>query len=258
MKRAYLLLLTAALLSTACETNKPVVKKYVPVMLGAGISYMPRPTSEDTVKMLNYISGGYVKTSALDNESESSNSAQLAFSRGYRSRNFNFAFGADGFLGSYSNRFFKPGDAEYFKRSNFYGYQLKTSFNVYKKINNLDFRFIGLSLSYSNEFGDFKEFRQRIHHTENFYSIPSPKIVSLGLSSELVIHDNRYVKYGMRLMVDNTLSDVAFRGLDSDQKPGGRAPRSNLSGAFFVQRKKVFLILEGGELSGRASLGYCF
>src|ERR1700733_12470314 len=75
---------------------------YEPALYHQDIVYQPKPTSFDTVKAVNYISGAF-NANSNSNYNDFLASGQINLSRGYVFNNFNLAYGAFGAIGQYSS-----------------------------------------------------------------------------------------------------------------------------------------------------------
>jgi hypothetical protein len=243
---------------SSCGTIEPVTKYYDPAMLGA-LTYMPKPLSFDSLKVSNYISGGYIQITTPYTRTgvqDIGNLAQAAFSRAHTFKSINFAYGIDGFTGSYHNTFIESGDLDYFKNKSVYGFQLKTSVNTFITSEFYDFRIIGADFSYSKEYGSFSKFREDIIGRENFYSIPETGLFSAGLSSEIVFRSRKSSdrQYGFKLGFQNTFGNLRYQGFGV-QTEKQRSLEASL--AIYLQLRKYFLIMEGSR-GGRINFGYRF
>lgn len=237
------------------------IKKYNPVFLKSGLTYTPKPVSFDSEKVSNYISVGYVnikEPSTFNNSDDAINIVNFALSRGHVFDKWNFAYGIDAFFGSYKNKFLPATDPNYFSSRAVSGVQFKTSLNLLKTAKALDFRYIGLDLSYANEFGEFSRFRKTIIGREKFYSIPKSGLFTAGLSSEIVFKgkfpDNQF---GFRFAVQNTFGDLKYQGSYDTEYEILEEKSVTVSGATYLKLKQYFLIFEIGNAT-RINIGYKF
>lgn len=227
----------------------------MPPLLGAG-QYMPKPISSDSLKTLNYLSGGFIKTTN-DSDDDVLTLGQISFSKAHQLKKLNFAYGIDAYSGAYRNKFLEQGDADNFESKNISGLQLKTSVNTFKSVGQFELRLVGLELAYSKEFGDFARFRRDIPGRENFYSLPKTGLFSAGPSTELLWKQTR-ARYGFKLSLLNTFGSLDYQGYDQTGMNGGKARRLNSTIALYFQQKHFFIILEGLDQSGRLNFGFSF
>ncbi|MGB4776059.1 MAG: hypothetical protein WBP45_12850 [Daejeonella sp.] len=265
MKKPFYFLLLIIFCSS-CYTSGPVIKKYKPAMLYIGLlNYMPKPTSFDSITVSNYISGGILQAtesnpgSSLGFDNDYLELAQLAFSRGHRFKNLNFAYGLDAFAGKYYNSSLDFSNPDHFDDKSISGFQVKTAVNTYQSATLYELRIIGLDLSYSKEFGDFSQFRKDVIGKENFYSIPTTGLFTAGLSSEVIFRGRRSARtqYGFSLNLKNTFGNLKYQGFDYLGEREGKAKSLRTSISLYLQLKRYFFILEGSK-SGRLNAGYRF
>ena len=245
----------------SCAVPKQLVQKYKPLTLNAVALYMPKPTSFDSVKTKNYISGGIYQL-LQTNYSGKSNlqdvvfMGDLAYNRAHIYDKFNFAYGFNAFMGSYKNNFIQADDPNYFKTKSVGGFQLKTSVNTFHKFKNCDFRFIGVDLAYMNESGEYKDFRNEIKKREYFYAITTSSFFTAGLNSEVVFKNSlgKNSQLGIKLSLLKSFGNFDYDGVDfSGGKNDGFATVISL----YAKKNSFFMVLEGGD-SGKLNLGFTF
>ena len=254
----YLLLIIFA---TSCEVPKQLVQKYKPLTLNAVALYMPKPTSFDSVKAKNYISGGIYQLLQTQHNGKSNLQdvvymGNLDFNRAHIYKKFNFAYGFDAFLGSYKNNFIPVDDLDYFKTKSVGGFQIKTSVNTFHKFKNCDFRFIGVDFAYMNESGEYKDFRNEIKKREYFYTITTSSFFTAGINSEVVFKNSlgKKSQLGIKLSVLKSFGKFDYEGVDFN---GGKNDGFATVISFFAKKNRFFVVLEGGD-SGKFNLGYTF
>ena len=108
----FLLFCCIILLFSSCS------QVFSPALYHQDIAYQPKPTSFDTVKDVNYVSGGLYLNSGT-NYNDVLVSGQFNISRGQVFDNFNLAYGAFGVAGNYYNSAIDSGKANHFTRKFF-------------------------------------------------------------------------------------------------------------------------------------------
>src|SRR5471030_228461 len=179
---------------------------YVPALYQQDIAYQPKPASFDSVKTANYISGGFnAYTNAHYNDFLTS--GQFNLSRGHVFNHFNLAYGAFGVLGDYQNSAINKGEPNYFSDKFFGAVGGRASANFFINSGRTDFRFIGMEMAYSHEFGDYANFRQAVLSQPNYYVDPRTELFSIGLTSEVLFHNvnNPGFQHGIRVYLGTTL-----------------------------------------------------
>ncbi|MDB5015327.1 MAG: hypothetical protein JWQ84_159 [Mucilaginibacter sp.] len=179
---------------------------YTPALYHQDIAYQPKPASFDSVKARNYISGGF---NAYSNTfyNDFLVSGQLNLSRGYVFKNFNIAYGAFGVFGDYQNGAISQGQPNYFSDKFFGAVGGRFSANAYVNSDRVDFRFIGVEMAYSHEFGSYANFRQYINTQPNYYVDPRTNLFTIGLTTEVYFHNvgNTGFQHGIRGFLGTTL-----------------------------------------------------
>eukprot|EP01037_Dinobryon_pediforme_P016259 gene16259-16438_t len=143
------------------------------------IAYQPKPASFDTVKIANYVSGGF---NAYSNThlNDFLVSGQFNLSQGYVFKNFNLAYGAFG------GRF---------------------SANAFVSSGRTDFRFIGIEMAYSHEFGSYADYRQYLNTQPGTFVDPRTNLFTIGLTTEVYFHNRNDsgFQHGIRGFLGTTL-----------------------------------------------------
>jgi hypothetical protein len=259
MKNFLFLMILVALAS--CSVPEKIVKKYDPLTLNAVALYMPKPTSFDSVKSKNYISGGIYQISPIEKSGKSNLEdvifmGDISYSRAHIYDKFNFAYGLDAFLGSYKNNFIQADDPNYFKSKSVGGFQLKTSINTFRKYKKCDFRYIGVDLAYMNESGDYKNFRNQINKNPFYYSIPNSGFFTAGINSEVIFNNTlgKKSQLGIKLSLLKSFGDFTYLGVDNN---GGKNDGVTGVLAFFLKKNNYFIVLEGPGFA-KFNVGFTF
>jgi hypothetical protein len=176
---------------------------YAPALFHQDIAYQPKPASYDTAKSATYISMGlnyYLDptwTAFLA-------SGQFNISRGYVFNHFNLAYGAFGALGNFDEGTFRP----------FGAYGARASANLFNTYDRMDFRYLGVEMAYSNEFGDYANYRKSISNLPGYHVDTRTQLFTMGLTSEVIFHNegDKNISNGLRFFVgytfgNNTLSE---------------------------------------------------
>jgi len=252
--KTFLPLIAVALLFASCS------HVYTPALYHQDIAYQPKPTSFDTAKSLTYVSagvGGYTNT----NYSDLLLSGQLNVSRGHVFDNFNVAYGGFLVLGDYQNGSSDKTQPNYFSDKFFGAVGGRFSMNAFVKSGRADFRFIGMEMAYSHEFGDYADFRKSINTQGGYYVDPRTDLFSIGLTTEVIFHnegDNTF-QHGIRGFLGTTvghsnLDDTYYNDDTSTQKTFHKIfPKAS----YFITFKNFFGTFEVGS-NIFARFGYKF
>jgi hypothetical protein len=202
-KQTLPVLLIAILLFTSCS------HLYTPALYHADIVYQPKPASFDTVKSATYISAALGANTSADGQ-DLLTSGQINISRGYVFNGFNLAYGAFGVAGDYNNSTTSNSATNNppnnFKDIFFGAVGARASANLYVNSGRFDFRYIGIEMAYSHEFGAYANFRQTIISSPNYYDDPRTGLFTVGLTSEILFHnvDNADFENGIRVFLGTT------------------------------------------------------
>jgi len=179
---------------------------YMPALYHQDITYQPKPSSFDSVKTANYISGSYslYSNSNLDDQLES---GQINLGRGHIYEHFNLAYGAFAAFGDYTNLAINPGKPGYFKDKFFGAVGGRVSGNLLASDDGNDYRYLGFEAAYSHEFGAFANFRQYLKSQPGYYVDPRADLFTVGLTTEILIQSQKHKKLqqGFRLFEGTTL-----------------------------------------------------
>jgi hypothetical protein len=179
---------------------------YTPALYHQDIAYQPKPTSFDTAKSLTYASAG-LNVYTNSNYNDGLISGQFNLSRGHVFNNFNLAYGAFGVFGDYENSAIDQGKPNYFNDKFFGAVGGRFSANAFVTSGRTDFRFIGVEMAYSHEFGSFANFRKYLDASGGYFVDPRTDLVSIGLTTEVIFHnrnDNGF-QHGIRGFLGTTL-----------------------------------------------------
>lgn len=235
-------------------------KIYTPVLYHQDIAYMPKPASFDSVSTRVYASvGGAVRTDTYFEDMIYSGQADLSV--GHTFKNFNLAYGAFGELGDYKNSNQDHDNPNYFSDRTYGAIGGRFSANLYKKIDRVDFRYIGVEAAYSHEFGDFTTFKKNLQPESNYYVDQRINLFTMGLTTEVVFHpaNNIKLQHGFRVFLGVTLGhnelNSTIHSNDSNEDRLGRELFPKIS--YFINYKHCFGIVDAGNgFMGR--FGYRF
>jgi hypothetical protein len=194
MKFKFIILISCLLIIfSSCSDHT-----YAPALYHQDIAYQPKPASYDTAKSATYISMGL--NYYLDPTwSALLASGQFNISRGYVFNNFNLAYGAFGALGNFDEGTFKP----------FLAYGARASANLFNTYGRMDFRYLGMEMAYSNEFGSYANYRRNISSLPGYHVDTRTNLFTLGLTSEVIFHNTRAknISNGLRVFLGYTFGN---------------------------------------------------
>lgn len=188
-----------ALLFTSCSHI------YEPALFHQDIVYQPKPTSFDTAKAANYISGGF-NWNSNSNFNDFLVSGQLNLSRAYVFNNFNLSYGAFGTFGQYQSDQSNKNAANYFTYKYFEALGGRFSANAFVTSGRADIRFIGVEIAYSHEYGTYAAYRRYLNAESGYLVDPRTDLLTMGLTSEIIFHNvnNKGFQNGIRLFLGGT------------------------------------------------------
>ena len=243
-----------ALALTSCS------KVYTPALFHQDIAYMPKPASFDSVGTMVYVSvGGNVHPDLHLEDMLYSGQANLSV--GHRFNGFNLAYGAFAELGNYRSGNQNTTDPNYFSNLSFGAVGGRFSANLYKKMPNADFRYIGIEAAYSHEFGDFATFKKRTYNNSDFYIDPRINLFSVGLTTEVIFHStsNPDLRHGLRGFLGVTLGHNELNNTYySDDEASEKLFREIFPKfSYFINYRHIFGVIDvGSGFMGR--VGYRF
>ncbi|HTK21759.1 MAG TPA: hypothetical protein VL442_19715 [Mucilaginibacter sp.] len=178
---------------------------YAPALYHQDIAYQPKPSSFDAKSSQTYVSAGLNNYAGV-NWTDFLTSGQVNLSQGYRFDNFNVAYGAFGVFGDYQYSGSKE-DANYFTDKFFGAVGGRFSANAFVTSGNTDFRFIGVEMAYSHEFGDYLSYRQELFRRGGYFVDPRTDLYTVGLTMEVLFHskNNSGIQHGFRGFLGTTL-----------------------------------------------------
>ena len=178
---------------------------YAPALYHQDIAYQPKRSSFDAKSTQTYASAG-LNNYAGTNFTDFLTSGQVNLSQGVRFDNFNIAYGAFGVFGDYQYSGSKT-DANYFPDKFFGAVGGRFSANAFITDGNIDFRFIGVEMAYSHEFGDYATYRQQLLQRGGYFVDPRTDLYTVGLTTEVIFHGNRgsNIQHGIRGFIGTTL-----------------------------------------------------
>jgi hypothetical protein len=184
---------------------------YEPALYHQDIVYQPKPTSFDTVKAANYISGG-LDLNANSNFNDFLVSGQLNLSRAYVFNNFNLSYGAFGTAGHYDSDQANKGAANYFTYKYFEALGGRFSANAFVTSGRADIRFIGVEIAYSHEYGTYAAYRENLNTKPGYFVDPRTNLLTMGLTSEIIFHNvnNKDFQNGIRVFLGGTFGNSAI------------------------------------------------
>jgi hypothetical protein len=189
-----------AALLTSCS------KVYSPALYHQDIAYQPKPASFDTAKSATYLSGG-INLYSNPSLSDLAISTQFNLSQGHVFDHFNLAYGAFGVLGDYQNGAINNGQPNYFNDKFFGAVGGRASVNAFTNLGRADFRYIGVEVAYSHEFGSYADFRNSVSGQPDFFADTRADLFTIGLTTEVIFHnvDNLGFQHGVRGFLGTTL-----------------------------------------------------
>ena len=125
------------------------------------------------------------------------------------------------------------------------------SANLFVKGDRTDFRFIGMEMAYSHEFGSYADFRQQVNNLPNYYVDTRTNLLTVGLTTEVIFHGfrNPNFEHGIRGFFGTTFG---YSGLDDSfynyQNSTQRTFRNFFPKAsYFIKFKNYFGTVEAGS-----------
>ncbi|TWI94358.1 hypothetical protein JN11_04749 [Mucilaginibacter frigoritolerans] len=223
---------------------------YEPALYHQDIAYQPKPASFDTTKAANYVSGGlYANSNTHYNDFLVS--GQFNLSRGYVFNNFNLAYGAFGVFGDYQSDQSNHNAPNYFSDKFFGAVGGRFSANAFVTSGRTDFRFIGVEMAYSHEFGSYADYRQYLNTKPGYFVDPRTNLFTIGLTSEVYFHNINDVgfQHGIRLFLGTT---VGYNELNTTYFTNQTSTEKMFNSIFpkvsyFIKVKDFFGTVEAGE-----------
>jgi len=207
MKNTLLLLACCTVIFFSSCSNKT----YAPALYHQDIAYQPKPASFDTAKSATYVSGGlnfYTDPTWTDMLI----SGQFNVSRGYVFNNFNLAYGAFGVVGDYEKGTEDSNYPNNFTDKFFGAVGGRFSANLFTTYDRMDFRYLGVEMAYSHEFGSYANFRKTVSTLPGYHVDTRTDLLTLGVTTEVIFHNIRKtnIQNGLRFFLGGTFGDNAF------------------------------------------------
>ncbi len=218
---------------------------YEPALYHQDITYQPKPASFDSVKTASYLSAG-LNMNPNTNLNDFLISGQINLSQGYVFNNFNLAYGVFGVLGQYQSDTADKNQINYFTDKFFGAAGGRFSANAFTTSGRTDFRFIGVEMAYSHEFGSYSDFRQRLNILPGFNVDSRTNLFTIGLTSEVYFHNsnNTDFQHGIRVFLGKTLGyDKLNTAFYYDQNDNTIFPKVS----YFIKIKNIFGSIEAGQ-----------
>ena len=226
---AFPIVVCGLFLLPGCLLPIPQHAYYVTPLNGNNEGYHPLPLREDTVQTAVYAGGSFFTGAANEEGTDYFNGGRLSLSVAHHYGMFQFYYGLDGTLGSYTlgrwdsgytNTLFPlrtapPVHADILNRYSgprtFGSAGFQTGVNAVVPVRGGEWRFLGLETSLNREFGDYLSFRKRLPDSLVSLDIRSSFVGTFGISSERVGR-TRHGEFGFRLAYGWMLG-TAYRNL---------------------------------------------
>jgi hypothetical protein len=208
--------LFAVFIWIGCIPAVPQKAYYVSPLNGNNQAYQPLPLQQDSVHTAVYGGGSFFSGSANEHGTDYFNGGRLALSAAHHYGMMQFFYGVDGTLGSYTlgtwrdgyslNNLGVPTTAPLHSDSlnSISGPKTFGSVGFHGGVNGVipvrggEWRFLGLEMAFSREFGDYLSLRKRLADSLADLDIRSPLFGTLALTSEM-IGRTRNGEFGFKL-----------------------------------------------------------
>ncbi|MEO6523220.1 MAG: hypothetical protein ABIN91_16170 [Mucilaginibacter sp.] len=229
---------------------------YAPVMYRNSASYMNKPMSTDSVKSSTYISLG-ASTGNGVNFKDEFYLGRIDLHEAHTFSNFNLAYGIYAFGGTYDNTSMAKTDPYYFDSKAFYGFGAKLSGSFYTAMNDhVDFRIIGFEFSYSNESGDYANFRNAVKTLPSYRIYDKNDVLNAGLTSEVIWKSPSGIKHALRGYLGTYFGPDLLNYSDYNDN---LRQKIDPAVSYSLQVKNYFFVFDLQPLtSGTLRLGYSF
>ena len=246
MKKIYYLPFLAVItLLAACNDHY-----YSPAMYKNDMVYQFKPMSSDSQKNATYISGG-INIGAGSTQNDNVLMGELHLDQAHTFDNLNIAYGAYGFAGSYQNSSIQTNEPQYFDSKFMGGYGFNASANIFVTSGRADYRILGLAASYSNEFGDYADFRKKAQSTPNFYTDASTSVFTAGFTNETIWRSSHNFQQGYRVFLGEIFGNhnyintsTATPTSSSNYNTFNNNGRVYISGTYFLQVNKYHIAVD--------------
>lgn len=231
---------------------------YSPVMQGKAAVYQPKPMQSDSIKSNTYIHAVY----GFSAENETNDGEQflaLSYSKAHVLKKANISYGAFGAFGAYINGEFAPDNPDYFTYKKFSVWGISTSANLVSVSGRTEFRFPGVELAISKEFGEYATYRRNVISEPGYYVNTHTLLVSVAGSAEIVWHNKKKMnhQYGIRLLFGRTLGNEKMYGYNNDTIHHG-VKNMIFYTSYFFKFNRVALVFDQSFTAGKLGLIYCF
>lgn len=235
------LIITAILLVLFCTSCSK--HYYAPALYNHDISYQPKPASFDSVKSATYVSLGGGFNEAIDDKNSIS-FGEFDISQGHAFKNVNLSYGAFGFVGGIDNYNYEneTKDPYSFSSKGFAGIGGRASVNMFKVLDNVDFRYFGVEATYSKEYGDFASYRRLVQNLPDYHASTRTEMFTIGGTSEVIWHSrhSKNNQYALRLFLGKSIGD--YSELKTTSNEDFKMPQFPLylSVGYFMQIKNIW------------------
>jgi hypothetical protein len=226
---------------------------YPSAMFQNDVQYMSKPYSGDSVRHGTYASGTFMVTLNSGNIDEAESAGLLNIYQSYtlKNPNLNISYGVLGFAGNYTGG--NNNSLTDFDKS-FYGLGANFSMSPYINRDNIDWRIIGLDLTYTKEFGDYAAFRKRMPDTDTRTFYRNTDLFTYGIFTEAMIKVSPVVSLAFKVGLNNTpgqkqyINGLPFDNIGFNANVGVRHLSFNL--AYKFMPTDVWLTPLGIQLGG--------
>jgi hypothetical protein len=245
------LLLVCSIFLAGCSDHY-----YAPVMYRNSASYMNKPMSTDEKKTATYVSIGASVGNGV-NYSDEFYLGRIDAHEAHTFNNFNLAYGAYFYGGTYQNQTILPHDPDYFLNKSFFGFGAKLSGNFYTALDeHIDFRVIGFEMSYSNESGAYSDFRNSVKNLPGYRIYDKNDVLNAGLTSEVIWKSKSGIKHALRGYLGTYFGPDL---LSNSAYSTSLRQKINPAVSYSLQVKNYFFVFDLQPLtSGTLRLGYSF
>ncbi|WCT12395.1 hypothetical protein [Mucilaginibacter jinjuensis] len=223
-------------------------KHYYPsAMFQNDVQYMSKPYSGDSVRHGTYVSGALLLTGNSGNIDDGASAGLLNIYQSYtlKNPNLNISYGVLGFAGNYRAG---TDNTNISIDKNFYGLGVNFSMSPYINRGNVDWRIIGLDLTYTKEFGDYAAFRQRMLNTDKLTYYRKTDLFTYGLFTEAMVKVSPAVSLAFKIGLNNTpgqkqyINGIPFNNVGFNANVGVRHFSFNLAYKFMPTDAALILL----------------
>jgi hypothetical protein len=217
---------------------------YAPALYNNYDSYLPKPLSTDSVKTAIYATGGISSSTGIDLFHDYINIGQFDVGIAHSFKYVSIACGMFGFIGTYGNGSIHNPDPDDFDTKSFSGIGTKASVNLNMPLSDkIDFRFLGIEMAYSKEFGNFTDFRRKVNNRDDFHVNDNNVLFSGGATSEIAWRSNSgQIKYALRGYVGKSFG--SFTNYNTAQTNNEGYITTQAMASFFMDIKRFCILVE--------------